>query len=504
MAITYKNYAQMIEDEDFLQAEEDLLNKEVLNRPHKVLSNNLDLIVPSLDYLAQKMGVNKDLARIDNIAPSYSSAIPGYTTKYIRNGQSLKEAAISLDKAIRDLHRFIKSKSSQPATINPFLVPGEGLITGGGSGEAKDNWFLVGDQVNEIDIIEPSPVCRSGTMSPRIYLAGYANPRHIVGFDARRASEGKGWATMWQSFDGGLSWQRVREFLAYSQYSWSYLHNWTGAYKRTSDGLMEFGFGMGRGSQSATKYYGEGYYDTNTNLWAFTRKAISSRRDYYHLDIRRSKATSSYSIGAWLDVSFRHLTVGHFKKHFNQYSSESYPSEVVLIKTPDGSSTRWDGKIVSPSIVYLANGHILVAFGAKVTPTSKYRIYISRSVNGGATFSLPVQAFTPSQEYDYTSPHIIELTNGGVAMSFTTNENQASDDTTPRYVKCVVSSDRGYTWRSKVTIFQQTGNTWTGDGENWPTSKLMQFINGEVVCFIERLQSYYDRRIVRVGMRIEV
>jgi hypothetical protein len=510
----YKTRIEMEED-DFIEAGQDLLNKTVLNWPHNTLANNLDITHPIYDVLSAKTDEDYRLGRIYNNIPSYDDPATGQPTYYVTNGQTFKEAIATLDRATRDLRNFILTKTVQPSDVSPFITPGDIVVPPGGT--ASTQWYLVPDEV-----IEPPkgeaigysdyPICRIPQMPPRIYIAGYNNnPRHLIGITQIRRGGDLGIIKLMESFDGGVSWGVNAEFGRdagsgiNTGASAGFLWGDCTPYKK-QDGTFDFGYGQSNYSLT-NKWRGTGTYNESSATWSFTTEGYSNSYEHvYPFAIRTSQGPGK-SIGAWTRSFSRYMRIGLYNSHFSDYSTGPWPAGFVEMINPSTGTTVWN-TLSGPSVVEAGGtGVIFIAFGGRETAVSNWRVYVAYSIDNGVTFTTPT-AVLSNAAYHYTGPSLVQVANGGLALSFSTNEGQ-SDLTNIRTVKLAVSYD-GINWTKKTKVYEQ-GNLISGEGgyydlglHSWPTSKLLQLGNGEVICFIEAVFSLWDRRLIRARMKLEV
>jgi hypothetical protein len=145
--------------------------------------------------------------------------------------------------------------------------------------------------------------------------------------------------------------------------------------------------------------------------------------------------------------------------------------DIKLVRSVDGGNSRGAitplysslGEEKQPSLLQLSNGDLLYAFSTN--EQGGFDMKLIRSADGGDTWGAAVTVYAGSGN-DY-NPHLVELTNGDVLAAFHTNEDSNDD------IKVVRSTDHGYTWRVKKTVYK------TSALERWTV--IMQLSNGDVL-----------------------
>lgn len=498
----YKTKLQMLADMDMIQPGQDLMKDIVLNWPHNIIANNMDLIRPLYDVLALKAGEDYDTKREDGAFPNYNDPVTGRRTYYVYNGQSFKEAIITLDRVTRDLFNFILSRTQLPAQTSPFLTMYDEINPGGGN--CDSNWYLVPDDIFESTVGDGPPkfpVCRVPQMQPRIYLAGYDNSRHLVGFCSQyNASQ------LYETKDGGLIWNIIPNTPSVPMNNYNYQYQWCQAYRR-NDNYLDLGFGIIDGSSKsrgvATAYYTK---DAATP-WTFNYSAVTNANQYTHLHITRTPDSLTNTVWTWLSWTRTEIYVVESTQNFTALAAGGTPVGISGLVNPTTMATTW-AEVASPNVIKsFKSGDIIVVFAGRETNTSKWKVYISFSYDNAASFTVP-EAILSHTNYHYTGPSLVQLANGGFACTFSTNEGQEIT-TNIRTVKAIISTDDCASWKNKVTvyIFNPTYNVYPATYD-WPTSKIIQLFNGEVFCFVERRVDYpwlpNNFSLVRVRMRLEV
>jgi len=136
----FKTLQEMINDGDFISEGEDFLNIDVMNWPHRILANNLDVCLSRITYTSKRLGVDYYNNRIEGYIPSYSDPTTGEGPYYVENGMSLKEAIAKLDSSAKDMKNLILSMKKSPPKDSPFYLYEEGTFEE--TGDTDEDWYL--------------------------------------------------------------------------------------------------------------------------------------------------------------------------------------------------------------------------------------------------------------------------------------------------------------------------------------------------------------------------
>lgn len=528
MFTDYKTKEQLIADGDFLQPGEDFLDVNTLTWPHENISNNLDIIRSKLNSLVSVAGVMMETGIIENLLPDYSDPNTGKTSNYLRNGTSFKEAIITLDKKVWETRNFILGKINQPNDPIPVITPDNDLPIIPPT--KPDEFILVPGAAayittNNVYNTVVFPTNSISGLSPRIFIAGYDSPQHLVAIS--RGVWGSYRSVLMESKDAGKSWTNITNFLinqiAGGGTEW--MAGWVAGYKKelttTQNPEFEFAYMI---EDTYWKHRGTAYYNKTLKRWVFpgyssgTAERVNANDQAYNiafhsLCLNRSK-TATRCLAAFTNYLNTALYVCHSTKHFTAWGPGDFtpPTGTILIRTPGGDNS-WNF-VYSPDIIQLGDNSIWCVFCGRETSTDKIKVYISKSSDNGATFG-DAEEFLGSDAYNYSSPSIIQLDNNRLAITFATDES--TDYLLGAYsiYKVITSNDGGATWGNQNTIYTPDTSepiplaliTATNNKSYLPGTKLLYLANGEILCFIEK-PLYYSatsissirRQLVRVNL----
>ena len=102
----------------------------------------------------------------------------------------------------------------------------------------------------------------------------------------------------------------------------------------------------------------------------------------------------------------------------------------------------------SPSIVRMPSGDLVLTYSSGTGGVKSPQIYITRSLDSGATWSSPVIAKAAAQ-YSFNDPNLTVLNNGDLVM-WLVNGTEA-DGT--RWDSFILSHDEGKTWSCESFVY---------------------------------------------------
>ena len=138
-----------------------------------------------------------------------------------------------------------------------------------------------------------------------------------------------------------------------------------------------------------------------------------------------------------------------------------YNDKILAKKSTDGGAT-WGSTITvassstlpynSPSVVTLSSGTLVLAFSSGTGDVQFPHVFITRSTDGGATWSKPVDTKAQSQ-YSFSDPNLAVLNNGDLVMWL----YNGSETSGIRWDSFMLSHDGGQTWGCESFVY--------GDGD---------------------------------------
>jgi hypothetical protein len=514
--MAYKDERDMIDEEIFLQPGESLLDELILNRPHRQLAENFDIIVPYISYLSLKAGTDYTLSRQNGLYPLYSQYYGGGKPYYIKDGMSVRQALTELDKAIARIKALILSHTDTPTDTTPYATPsGEIIIP---LPDEVDYKVWPGIPESSVDW----PFCKNTQLQPLVYSVGGGvgiPSSELLAFGMNIIASGNIHLTLYSSPDGGTTWtQTVITRQAYSRTivtigaitafrdigNTSYINYDPAAPKD----IAEISFGHTNDDNIITNeqtYVGRIKYDLADSTWKYTGYDNDFSRwghqDIFNASVKKSQTGKNFI--AFFAASESPALSRIYKKAYVTASSLEYfvwnnittsifslPETVELLHEGSSFYAVYGGDVVELNDSNHL-GHIHVVFSAKETSTSLIKIYHSYSEDSGATFS-NAEVLVDSA-YSMASPSIEKVENAEgltLVVSYTTSEDQSTGtENNLGTIKAIMSSDYGITWKNKITLLSPYQTTTFKSyipevTTAWPTSKLIYLSDGSFYCFV--------------------
>jgi hypothetical protein len=503
----YKTKQQMIDDKDFIQTKEDLLNDKVLNWPHNILANNMDATKPREDIVSLVSGEEYSTFMDEN-TPNYNDPNTGTKTKFVQNGMSFKEAIIALDRAAKNLKNLILSKSTLPVNMSPFISPGGAKQLE--PGEAYNSWALIPD--GPAVEIKEGPRIRAPHITPRILYTGQiTGGQDLVAIGVSPNGFNGGTAKVFSSYDLGKTWKNTGgSFSANIMDYWSYAKEWCSLYTNASKELVVL---MGR-KDSSLVMFGKVIWNILDKVWKDKSNEYNHIQDWNRsatldqLDLKDAKKKDKETAWAWIARDGKTIRVAvsneDFVTRMSKLGSGTVPNNALDINY----GALQFAEVNSPSIVFFEENSprdMFVVFSGRLRGEDRYGIYQATFENGAGnsltqvtTYGEYVHPLIVSDNYDYVSPSFIEFVSGFIGLSFTTNEEQPSKDDI-RTIEMMLYNKMTRSWFGKSIIYiQEPIIGWSPGRSNWPRATIVEG-SGQIICFVEELMSKKDMKDFSTG-----